>query len=64
MLFRSGFAERASDVGQAMRDVQHARLLYKQQFRYLFPDAQHIDEKAAGLTKSLIAIRNRPAALS
>ncbi len=61
---RHGFAERASDVGQAMRDVQHARLLDKQQFRYLFPDAQHIDEKAAGLTKSLIAIRNRPAALS
>lgn len=61
---RHGFAERARDMGQAMRDVQHARLLDKQQFRYLFPDARHIDEKAAGLTKSLIAIRDRPAALA
>ena len=54
---RHGFAERAGDMGQAMRDVQHARLLDKQQFRFLFPDAVHIDERAAGLTKSLIAIR-------
>ena len=60
---RHGFAERARDMGQAMRDVQHARLLDKQQFRFLFPDARHIDEKAAGLTKSLIAIRSGPAAL-
>lgn len=61
---RHGFAERAADIGQAMRDVQHARLLDKQQFRFLFPDARHIDEKAAGLTKSLIAIRSAPAGRS
>ncbi len=61
---RHGFAERAKDIGQAMRDVQHARLLDKQQFRYLFPDARHIDERAAGLTKSLIAIRDRRTPLS
>ncbi len=54
---RHGFAERARDLGEAMRDVQHARLLDKRQFRFLFPDARHIDERAAGLTKSLIAIR-------
>ena len=60
---RHGFADRARDMGQAMRDVQHARLLDKQQFRYLFPDARHIDEKAAGLTKSLIAIRSAAPAL-
>ena len=59
---RHGFAERAGDMGQAMRDVQHARLLDKRQFRFLFPDAEHIDEKAAGLTKSLIAIRQGAAA--
>lgn len=54
---RLGFVDRASDMGEAMRAVQHARLLDKRQFRYLFPDADHIDEKLAGLTKSLIAIR-------
>lgn len=54
---RHGFAEQAPDVGVAMRDVQHARLLDKSQFRFLFPDAQHVDERFAGLTKSLIAIR-------
>jgi|WetSurMetagenome_2_1015567.scaffolds.fasta_scaffold123921_1 hypothetical protein len=59
-----GFAERARDMGQAMRDVQHARLLDKQQFRFLFPDAEHIDERAAGLTKSLIAIREGTAGRS
>lgn len=55
---RHGFAERAPDVGAAMRDVQHARLLDKTQFRFLFPDARHLDETFLGLTKSLIAIRN------
>lgn len=54
---RHGFAERAADMGQAMRDVQHARLLDKAQFKFLFPDARHLDERFAGLTKSLIAIR-------
>ena len=54
---RHGFAERAGDIGEAMRNVQHARLLDKAQFRFLFPDARHVDEKVAGLTKSLIAIR-------
>ena len=55
---RHGFAERAPNVGQAMRDVQHARLLDKTQFKFLFPDARHVDERVAGLTKSLIAIRS------
>ncbi|MDP3660055.1 MAG: class I SAM-dependent methyltransferase, partial [Phenylobacterium sp.] len=54
---RHGFAERSPDMGQAMRDVQHARLLDKTQFSFLFPDARHVDERFAGLTKSLIAIR-------
>jgi hypothetical protein len=53
-----GFSPRAKDIGEAMRDVQDARLLDKTQFRYLFPDAQHIDERVAGLTKSLIAVRD------
>lgn len=52
-----GFSERAKDMGEAMREVQDARLLDKAQFGYLFPDARYVDEKLAGLTKSLIAIR-------
>jgi len=57
---RHGFADRAPDIGVAMRDVQHARLLDKAQFTFLFPDARHVDETVAGLTKSLIAIRDQP----
>ena len=52
-----GFADRCADMGAAMREVQDARLLDRTQFKYLFPDARHLDEKVAGLTKSLIAIR-------
>ncbi|QTN19224.1 class I SAM-dependent methyltransferase [Brevundimonas sp. AJA228-03] len=52
-----GFSPRARDMGQAMRDVQHARLLDKGQFRFLYPDAVHHDEVVAGMTKSLIAVR-------
>jgi hypothetical protein len=54
---RHGFIKQAEDVGEAMREVQDARLLDKAQFRFLFPDARHVDERFAGLTKSLIAIR-------
>ena len=52
-----GFSQKAPDVGAAMRDVQHARLLDKAQFRFLYPDATHHDEKVGPLTKSLIAVR-------
>ena len=52
-----GFFERAPNLGRAMRDVQDARLLDKAQFRFLFPDADYPDERVAGLTKSLIAVR-------
>lgn len=54
---RHGFFERQQDIGGAMRAVQDARLLDKTQFQYLLPDARHIDERVAGMTKSLIAIR-------
>jgi hypothetical protein len=55
---RMGFmADRAADIGEAMRAVQDARLLSKRMFRFLFQDAQYPDERFAGLTKSLIAIR-------
>ncbi|PZO01611.1 MAG: class I SAM-dependent methyltransferase [Alphaproteobacteria bacterium] len=53
-----GFSQKAPDIGAAMRDVQHARLLDKTQYRFLFPDAEHHDEVVLGLTKSLIAVRS------
>jgi hypothetical protein len=49
---------KAQDVGDAMRAVQDARLLSKRMFTYLFPDAEQRDERFAGLTKSLIAVRS------
>ena len=53
-----GWSDRAADIGEAMREVQDARLLDRTQFRFLFPDAVYPDESLAGLTKSLIAIRH------
>ena len=54
-----GFMERSpADMGEAMRAVQSARLLDKSQFRFLFADARHEDERVGPLTKSLIAIRS------
>ncbi|WP_174301302.1 class I SAM-dependent methyltransferase [Caulobacter sp. S45] len=60
LLLRKGrgwFSRKAQDLGEAMRVVQHARLLDKTQFKFLFPDADHVDERVITLTKSLIAIR-------
>ena len=53
-----GFAERATDLGDAMRIVETCKLLDKTQFQFLFPDGRHVDERVVGLTKSLIAIRH------
>lgn len=52
-----GFMRRTDDLGEAMRAVQHARLLDKAMMRQLFPDARLEEEKVAGLTKSLMAVR-------
>lgn len=54
---RLGWTDKAKDMGEAMRAVQDARLLNKPQFRYLFPDAQMVDETVLGLTKSLRAVK-------
>ncbi|HZZ89789.1 MAG TPA: methyltransferase domain-containing protein [Caulobacteraceae bacterium] len=51
------FVARTDDMASAMRAVQDARLLDKAMMRHLFPDARLEEEKVAGLTKSLMAIR-------
>ena len=53
-----GFFARIDGLSAAMRAVQDARLLDKTMMRHLFPDARLEDEKVAGLTKSLMAIRS------
>ena len=52
-----GFAPKAADMGEAMRLVQHARLLDRGMMAHLFPDAAIEAETVLGLTKSLMAIR-------
>lgn len=58
-LIRRGraFVAPVGDMAGAMRAVQDARLLDKAMMRALFPDARLAEEKVAGLTKSLMAIR-------
>lgn len=55
-----GFSKRLETVDDAMDHVQYCALLDKTQMRTLFPDAELVDEKFMGLTKSLMAIRARP----
>jgi hypothetical protein len=52
------FVAKTTDIASAMRAVQDARLLDKTMMRHLFPDARLEEEKVAGLTKSLMAIRS------
>ena len=52
-----GWAPKSADVGEAMRQVQGARLLDKAQMRYLFPDGRLVEEKVLGLTKSLMVVK-------
>jgi hypothetical protein len=57
--FQLGHARRAETVAEAVRLVEHARLLDRRMFRALFPDAEHVTERVIGLPKSLIAMRER-----
>ena len=58
MARRCGFWSRARTVDAALRTVQSARLLDLGQMQALFPDADLRRERAFGLTKALIAMRN------
>jgi Methyltransferase domain len=57
MRVRAGFFPKAKDFGEAMRFVQDSQLLDRTQLRTLFPDAQVLNERVFGLTKSLMAVR-------
>lgn len=52
-----GFHKKAETVGDAVTNIQSAKLLDRRQFAALFPGAHIISEKVAFLTKSLMAIR-------
>jgi ubiquinone/menaquinone biosynthesis C-methylase UbiE len=57
MLRKCGFWSKAKTVSQAVRTVQSAQMVDRAQFRELFGDAQIINERFFGFTKSLIALR-------
>jgi hypothetical protein len=52
-----GHMKRATSVADAVRAIQHAKLLDRQQYAELFPDAEIRSERVLGVTKSLMAIR-------
>jgi SAM-dependent methyltransferase len=52
-----GYWQRQDNVGDAIKTIQDAVLLDKQQMHYLFPDSRIVPETVLGVTKSLIAIR-------
>lgn len=52
-----GRGPRADNIDSAMALINYYRLLDKAQFTYLFPDAELVQEKFLGLTKSFVSIR-------
>jgi ubiquinone/menaquinone biosynthesis C-methylase UbiE len=53
---RHGF-RKATDLGDAMRNIQTVNLLGRTELGTLFPDAEIVRERIGPLTKSLIALR-------
>lgn len=54
-----GWYDRAQDLEQAIGFAEDASMIDRPQMRLLFPDAELIEEKFLGLTKSLVAVRRR-----
>jgi hypothetical protein len=52
-----GKGPRADNLDAAMALINYYRLLDKSQFAHLFPDAQLVQEKFLGLTKSFVCIK-------
>lgn len=61
MRFSLGFFSRVEDRAEAEAIIRHHRLLSTREMRGLFPDAEVFHEKAFGLDKSIIAMRDRAA---
>lgn len=57
--FNLGFFPRAASRDEAWRNVADIRLLDAKMMRRLFPGAEHLEERVAGLTKSLMAVQDR-----
>lgn len=57
MRFSLGFFRRIADRAEADDIIRHHRLLSTREMRRLFPDASIFHEKAFGLNKSIIAMR-------
>ncbi|MCB0358878.1 MAG: class I SAM-dependent methyltransferase [Bdellovibrionales bacterium] len=55
--FDLGFTRREPDAEAARRTAESVRLLDKADMARLFPDAQLLEERLFGLTKSLVAVR-------
>jgi hypothetical protein len=52
-----GFHDRAASLAEAVRTFESATLLDKSMMSALFPDADLVEEKVLGLTKSLMAVK-------
>lgn len=55
-----GWADRTPDAAEALELVRSARLLRRSQLAVMFPDAQLVPERFAGLVKSWTAVRGLP----
>jgi hypothetical protein len=55
---KRGWQQRTATVAEAMQSIESCRLLDERRFRALFPGAELVRERFAGLTKSLIAVRS------
>ena len=59
MRFSLGFFSRIEDRAEAEAIIRHHRLLSTREMRGLFPDGRVFHERAFGLDKSIIAMRDR-----
>ena len=55
--FNLGFWRKANTIDEAMRIIEHARLLTKKMFRELFPEYTIVLERFFLLPKSILAIK-------